>query len=150
MSNAASRSLGTPPGPPPGKVCAHTSAPRSRADRRRDPGPQRGARRNPNAGETASVHGRVRAQVASAAATFRYYASVCETVGSEVTPARGDYLSLTVYEPMGVVAAITPWNSPLTMEAQKIAPAIAAGNAVIVKPSEVTLTAAIEVAAIAL
>nr|WP_042673685.1 aldehyde dehydrogenase [Methylobacterium sp. B34] len=100
--------------------------------------------------ENGKVMAECRAQVASAAATFRYYASVCETVGSEVTPARGDYLSLTVYEPMGVVAAITPWNSPLTMEAQKIAPAIAAGNAVIVKPSEVTPTAAIEVAAIAL
>jgi acyl-CoA reductase-like NAD-dependent aldehyde dehydrogenase len=57
---------------------------------------------------------------------------------------------MTLYEPVGVVAAITPWNSPLTMEAQKIAPAIAAGNAVIVKPSEVTPTVALEVAKIAL
>ncbi|GAO26036.1 betaine aldehyde dehydrogenase [Alicycliphilus sp. B1] len=77
-------------------------------------------------------------QVKSAAATFRYYGAVCETTGSEVTPARGNYLSMTAYEPYGVVAAITPWNSPLTMEAQKIAPALAAGNAVVLKPSEVT------------
>lgn len=77
-------------------------------------------------------------QVKSAAATFRYYGAVCETTGSEVTPARGDYLSMTVYEPYGVVVAITPWNSPLTMEAQKIAPALAAGNAVVLKPSEIT------------
>jgi len=84
-----------------------------------------------------------RAQAASAAATFRYYAGVCETLGAEVNPARGAYLSMTVYEPYGVVAAITPWNSPLTMEAQKVAPAIAAGNAVILKPSEVTPTAAL-------
>jgi len=84
-----------------------------------------------------------RAQAASAAATFRYYAGVCETLGAEVNPARGTYLSMTVYEPHGVVAAITPWNSPLTMEAQKVAPAIAAGNAVILKPSEVTPSAAL-------
>jgi len=84
-----------------------------------------------------------RAQAASAAASFRYYAGVCETLGAEVNPARGAYLSMTVYEPYGVVAAITPWNSPLTMEAQKVAPAIAAGNAVILKPSEVTPTAAL-------
>jgi acyl-CoA reductase-like NAD-dependent aldehyde dehydrogenase len=90
------------------------------------------------------------AQANSAIATFRYYAAVCETVGADLTPPRGSYVSMTLYEPVGVVAAITPWNSPLTMEAQKIAPAIAAGNAVIVKPSEVTPTVALEVAKIAL
>lgn len=90
------------------------------------------------------------AQVRSAAATFRYYASVCETVGSEVTPARGEYLSMSIYEPFGVVAAITPWNSPMTMEAQKVAPALAAGNAVVLKPSEVTPSPALELGRIAL
>jgi betaine-aldehyde dehydrogenase len=87
--------------------------------------------------ENGKVLAECRAQAASAAATFRYYAAVCETLGSEVTPSRGQYLSMTVYEPYGVVAAITPWNSPLTMEAQKVAPALAAGNAVILKPSEI-------------
>lgn len=100
--------------------------------------------------ENGKVLAECKSQVASAAATFRYYAGVCETAGSEVTPSRGDYLSMTTYEPVGVVAAITPWNSPLTMEAQKVAPALAAGNAVIVKPSEVTPTAALTVAEIAL
>jgi betaine-aldehyde dehydrogenase len=88
--------------------------------------------------ENGKVLAECRAQAGSAAATFRYYAAVCETQGSDVTPPRGSYLSMTVYEPYGVVAAITPWNSPLTMEAQKVAPALAAGNAVILKPSEVT------------
>jgi betaine-aldehyde dehydrogenase len=88
--------------------------------------------------ENGKVLSECRAQVASAVATFRYYAAVCETVGSEVTPARGNYLSMVICEPYGVVAAITPWNSPLTMEAQKVAPALAAGNAVLLKPSEVT------------
>jgi betaine-aldehyde dehydrogenase len=90
------------------------------------------------------------AQVKSAAATFRYYAGVCETAGSDVTPSRGDYVSLTVHEPYGVVVAITPWNSPLTMEAQKVAPALAAGNAVILKPSELTPSTALELGRIAL
>ena len=89
------------------------------------------------------------AQVKSAAATFHYFAGVCETLGSEVTPARGAYLSMTAYEPYGVVAAITPWNSPMTMEAQKVAPALAAGNAVVLKPSELTPSPAVELARVA-
>ncbi|MBI1396995.1 MAG: aldehyde dehydrogenase family protein [Betaproteobacteria bacterium] len=90
------------------------------------------------------------AQARSAAATFRYYAGVCETLGSEVTPPRGNYLSMTVFEPYGVVAAITPWNSPMTMEAQKVAPALAAGNAVVLKPSELTPSPALELGRVAL
>ena len=90
------------------------------------------------------------AQVAGAVATFRYYAAVCETQGSEMPPARGNYWAMTTYEPFGVVAAITPWNSPLTMEAQKVAPALAAGNAVVLKPSEVTPSAALALGRIAL
>ena len=61
--------------------------------------------------------------IPGAAETFRYYAGVCETLRAEVTPPRGNYLSMTHYDPYGVVVAITPWNSPLTMEAQKVAPA---------------------------
>ena len=93
--------------------------------------------------ENGKVWAECKSQAASAAATFRYYAGVCETLGAEVTPSRGNYLSMVAYEPYGVVAAITPWNSPLTMEAQKVAPALAAGNAVILKPSEVTPSAAV-------
>jgi len=90
------------------------------------------------------------AQAKAAAAVFRYFAAVCEVTGSDVTPPRGPYLSLAVHEPYGVVGALTPWNSPLTMEAQKVAPALAAGNAVILKPSETTPTTALELASIAL
>jgi betaine-aldehyde dehydrogenase len=93
--------------------------------------------------ENGKVWAECKNQATSAAATFRYYAGVCETLGAEVTPSRGNYLSMVTYEPYGVVAAITPWNSPLTMEAQKVAPALAAGNAVILKPSEVTPSAAL-------
>lgn len=88
--------------------------------------------------ENGKVWAECKAQATSAAATFRYFAAVCETQIAEVTPSRGNYLSMTAYEPYGVVAAITPWNSPLTMEAQKVAPALAAGNAMILKPSEIT------------
>lgn len=90
-----------------------------------------------------------RALVMSAAGTFRYFAAACETLGGDITPSRGDYLSMSVYEPLGVVAAITPWNSPIASEAQKIAPALAAGNAVIVKPSELTPLLALELAKLA-
>lgn len=86
--------------------------------------------------------------VASAAATFQFFAAACETLEEQITPARGDYLSMSVHEPMGVVAAITPWNSPIASEAQKLAPALAAGNAVVVKPAEVTPLMALELAAI--
>ncbi|MDB5769903.1 MAG: Betaine-aldehyde dehydrogenase [Burkholderia sp.] len=89
-----------------------------------------------------------RALVASAAATFQFFASACETVEETITPSRGDYFTMSVYEPMGVVAAITPWNSPIASEAQKIAPALAAGNAVVIKPAEVTPLMALELARI--
>ncbi|MEO8257544.1 MAG: aldehyde dehydrogenase [Acidobacteriota bacterium] len=79
-----------------------------------------------------------RSQAAAAAAVVRYYAAVCETFEDAITPARGDFLSLSTHEPIGVVAAVTPWNSPLTLEAQKFAPILAAGNALILKPSEIT------------
>ena len=64
-----------------------------------------------------------RALAASAAGTFRYMAAVLKTSEDFLTPARGDYLSFSVHEPLGVVAGITPWNSPIASDAQKIAPA---------------------------
>lgn len=100
--------------------------------------------------ENGKVWSECKKQAGGAAAAFRYFAAVCETQGSDVTPPRGGYLSMTVYEPYGVVAAITPWNSPLTMEAQKVAPALAAGNAIILKPSEITPSAALLLGKIAL
>src|SRR5450830_584808 len=86
--------------------------------------------------------------VGSAAATFQFFASACETLEETITPMRGDNLSMSVYEAMGVVAAITPWNSPIASEAQKMAPALAAGNSVVVKPAEVTPLMALELARI--
>lgn len=71
----------------------------------------------------------------SAAGTFRYFAAVLETFEESIPPARGAYLSLSRFEPIGVVSAITPWNSPIASDAQKVAPALAAGNAVLLKPA---------------
>lgn len=89
-----------------------------------------------------------RALVASAAGTFQFFAAALETLEDSITPSRGAYVTMSVHEPMGVVAAITPWNSPIASEAQKMAPALAAGNAVIVKPAEVTPLMALELARI--
>jgi betaine-aldehyde dehydrogenase len=89
-----------------------------------------------------------RALVASAAGTFQYFAAVCETFESPITPQRGDVLTMSLYQPLGVVGAITPWNSPIASEAQKIAPALAAGCAVVIKPAEITPRMAMELARI--
>jgi acyl-CoA reductase-like NAD-dependent aldehyde dehydrogenase len=89
-----------------------------------------------------------RALVDSAAGTFQFFAAACETLEEQITPQRGRNLTMSVHEPMGVVAAITPWNSPIASEAQKLAPALAAGNAVVIKPAEITPLAALELAKI--
>jgi len=90
-----------------------------------------------------------RALVASASNTFAFYAAALETLESSVTPSRGPYLTMTTYHPLGVVGAITPWNSPIASDAQKLAPALAAGNAVVLKPSELTPLVALELGRIA-
>ncbi|AYN21400.1 aldehyde dehydrogenase [Alcaligenes aquatilis] len=88
-----------------------------------------------------------RGLVMSAAATARYTAACLETLDTELTNARSrDWLTMSVHEPLGVVAAITPWNSPIASEVQKLAPALAAGNAVILKPAEATSLIALELA----
>lgn len=96
--------------------------------------------------------GKTRAETAalakSAAATFRYFAAVCETLDDDLTSPRGDYLTMSVHEPLGVVGAITPWNSPIASDAQKVAPALAGGNAVVLKPALWTPLVALELARI--
>ncbi|WP_130802222.1 aldehyde dehydrogenase [Acinetobacter ihumii] len=90
-----------------------------------------------------------RGLVLSAAATARYVAAACETLNDELTTQRApDFMTMSVHEPVGVVAAITPWNSPIASEVQKLAPALAGGNAVILKPAEATSLIALELAKI--
>lgn len=88
------------------------------------------------------------ALVASAAGTFRYVAAALETLDDTMTVPRGDYLALSVHEPLGLVAAITPWNSPIASDAQKVAPALAAGNAVLLKPASWSPLVSLELARI--
>ena len=100
--------------------------------------------------ENGKVWKECKTQVGHAAAAFRYAAAAVEVLCAEVTPPRGNYLSMTAYEPYGVVAAITPWNSPLTLTASKLSAALAAGNAVVLKPASSTPTCGIEFGRIAL
>ncbi|GAF43533.1 aldehyde dehydrogenase [Rhodococcus wratislaviensis] len=86
------------------------------------------------------------ALVGSAAGTFRYFAAVLETADDDLTTPRGNFLTMSVLEPIGVVGAIAPWNSPVASDAQKIAPALAAGNAVVLKPAEWTPLVSLELA----
>ncbi len=78
----------------------------------------------------------LKAEPASAAGTFRYYAEAIDKVYGEIAPTADNVLGLIHREPVGVVAAIVPWNFPLMIGAWKIAPALAAGNSVILKPAE--------------
>jgi aldehyde dehydrogenase (NAD+) len=81
----------------------------------------------------------MRAMTQSFANDCRYFGAMAETVhGHTVTPSIPDHTAYTRREPLGVVAAITPWNTPLGLLGWKLLPALAAGNTVIIKPSEVT------------
>lgn len=75
-----------------------------------------------------------------------YFAGLAETLTGQTLPAAPGFSTYTVREPIGVVAAITPWNSPLAILGWKLFPALAAGNTVVVKPSEVTPTSTLELA----
>lgn len=82
--------------------------------------------------------------------TVRYYAGWADKIHGDVIPARPDALTYTVREPVGVVAAIVPWNFPLMIGMWKIAPALACGCTVIVKPAEITPLTALRVGELAL
>ena len=89
------------------------------------------------------------AQVRYMADYFRYYAGLADKVQSAVIPTdKKGVFAYTRYEPKGVVAIITPWNSPLTLTSWKLAPSLAAGCTAVVKPSEFTSASMIEFAAL--
>jgi acyl-CoA reductase-like NAD-dependent aldehyde dehydrogenase len=83
------------------------------------------------------------------AEVFRYYAGWCTKIHGETVPVKGPFLNYTLREPIGVVAAITPWNFPLLLASWKMAPALAAGNTVILKPAALTSLSALRFAEIA-
>ncbi len=82
--------------------------------------------------------------------TLTYYAGMADKINGQVIPARSDALTYTVREPLGVVGAIIPWNFPLMIGMWKIAPALACGCTVVLKPAEITPLTALRIGELAL
>ncbi|HEX6711013.1 MAG TPA: aldehyde dehydrogenase family protein [Rubrobacter sp.] len=90
-----------------------------------------------------------RGEMAMVAETFHYYAGMPERLLGDTIPVSGG-VDVTFREPLGVVALIVPWNFPLTIASWKMAPALAAGNTLVLKPAELTPLTALEFERIAL
>src|SRR6202789_3054522 len=82
--------------------------------------------------------------------TLTYYAGMADKINGQVIPTRGDALTYTIREPLGVVGAIIPWNFPLMIGMWKIAPALACGCTVVLKPAEITPLSALKIGELAL
>jgi acyl-CoA reductase-like NAD-dependent aldehyde dehydrogenase len=93
--------------------------------------------------------GDARGEMGMVVETFRYYAGAPERILGDTIPVAGGQ-AFTVREPLGVVALITPWNFPLTIAAWKMAPALAAGNTLVLKPAELTPLTALKFEQLAL
>jgi aldehyde dehydrogenase (NAD+) len=87
--------------------------------------------------------------IRSAVDALRYYAGWTTKLQGDTLPVRGNYLNYTLREPLGVVGGIIPWNFPLLMAVWKIAPALACGNTLVLKPAEQTPLSALEFASVA-
>lgn len=96
------------------------------------------------------VNDALNVDVPGAAHVFRWYAESVDKIYDEVAPARKDSLATITREAIGVVAAIVPWNFPLDLASWKLGPALAAGNSVILKPSENSPFSALRLAELAL
>jgi (Z)-2-((N-methylformamido)methylene)-5-hydroxybutyrolactone dehydrogenase len=97
--------------------------------------------------DNGKLAGEVVAQVRYMGDYFRYYAGLADKVQSAVIPTdKKGVFAYTRYEPKGVIAIITPWNSPLTLTSWKLAPALAAGCTAVIKPSEFTSASMLELA----
>src|SRR5690242_11907308 len=91
----------------------------------------------------------VKAELAGATENFRYYASAIASIGGRSNPIGGSLLFYSQKEPVGVAAQIVPWNYPLLMATWKLAPALAAGCAVVLKPDPQTPLSVLRVAELA-
>jgi gamma-glutamyl-gamma-aminobutyraldehyde dehydrogenase len=92
----------------------------------------------------------LKAEPLSAVATIRYYAEALDKLYGEIAPTAPDVLGLVHREPVGVVGAIVPWNFPLMIGTWKLAPALAAGNSVVLKPAETASLTLVRIAELAL
>jgi len=88
--------------------------------------------------------------MAGVAATLRYYAGWADKIEGRTVPVRGNFLSYTLRQPVGVVGQIIPWNFPLLMLAWKWGPALACGNTIVMKPAEQTPLTALRMGALAI
>src|SRR5689334_8157872 len=88
-------------------------------------------------------------EIPMAAECFQYFAGWADKIHGDTVPTKPGALTYTLREPLGVVAAIVPWNFPLLLTAWKVAPALAAGNTVIIKPASQTPLTALALAEIA-
>lgn len=88
----------------------------------------------------------VAGDIAVTAEQIRFFAEMADKEGGDLVPTAESALGMTVTEPYGVVGAITPWNFPVSMAGWKLGPALAAGNAVVLKPSELTPFSALRLA----
>ncbi|MHC2440354.1 aldehyde dehydrogenase family protein [Bradyrhizobium sp. USDA 4451] len=86
------------------------------------------------------------ADVAACARCFEYYGAAADKVHGETIPFRNGYTAMTFYEPYGVTAHIVPWNYPLQMTGRTVAPSLAMGNAIVLKPAEDTSLTALALA----
>ncbi len=96
------------------------------------------------------IAGVLRQDLPAAIDTLTYYAGWADKIGGEVVSTRSDALTYTVREPVGVVGAIVPWNFPLMIGMWKLAPALACGCTVVMKPAELTSLSALLIAELAL
>lgn len=96
------------------------------------------------------INDALRIDIPAAARSLRWSAEAIDKAYDEVAPTPDDQLGLITREPVGVVAAIVPWNFPLLMACWKLGPALATGNSVILKPSEKSPLTAIRLAGLAL
>jgi aldehyde dehydrogenase (NAD+) len=95
--------------------------------------------------DNGKLYAEMSAQTAYMAQWYYYYGGLADKIEGAVIPTdKPDTFNYTRHEPLGVVAAIIPWNSPLLLLAWKLAPALAAGNTVVIKPSEYTSASALE------
>ena len=92
--------------------------------------------------------GDARGEIGMVVETFRYYAGAPERLLGDTIPVAGG-IDMTFREPLGVVGLIVPWNFPLTIASWKVAPALAAGNTIVLKPAELTPLTALELERIA-
>jgi 4-(gamma-glutamylamino)butanal dehydrogenase len=91
----------------------------------------------------------IKAESMSAAATFRYYGEAIDKVYGQIAPTAENVLGLVHHAPVGVVGAIVPWNFPLMIGSWKIAPALAAGNSIVLKPAESASLSLLRIAEVA-